>query len=107
MNNDDTYGGGNDRVQYVTINDELLNVVESSMAPEKHEFVHLNDEEWQVYHVAHTVEEGNHIATVFVWQPDEGWSDEIIEQAVRDTLKTQRRKESERVLNADTDTPDL
>lgn len=84
-----------DRVQYLEKEDRLLTTATSGIVPERNQWVVIGGEEWKVYHVVHTVEDGEHTATVFVWQPDGGWSDEDIEQTVKSTLRAHRRKERE------------
>ena len=80
-----------DRVRYLLRGATPLETVESSIVPQRDQWVQIHGEEYQVYRVVHDADrtEG-HRATVWVWQPEGDEADAYIRALVGRALRSQR-----------------
>lgn len=90
------------KIQYINKAEELIAELDADVVPERNQWVLIDGDEYHVYHIAHTIEDGQHIVTVFCWDPTDDWDGKEVGQlmadTVRQTLATRLQKERERQL---------
>lgn len=96
------------KIQYINKAEELIAELNADVVPEKNQWVLIDGEEYHVYHIGHTIEDGQHIVTVFCWDPTDGWDGKTVARLMADTvhqtLFNQLRAEQQRQIEETGDT---